>query len=172
MDLAERPGLLTRPTAPSTAPAAPPRPPAVSASVAPVAGSAVLVDLHGDLRLSIATLAQDTGAIDAEQDVAVARPGYLELVPAAGEPPLLGRLRVDARGRLRLTQGLAHRLGVPTGGRVLVRSQPARGSLALVNLAVVDEALTEWTASRCDSDTDTHPVPAAVAGTDPSQEQP
>lgn len=68
-------------------------------------------------------------------DVVRNEPGHLVLAPSAGGEAGI-TVTVDGRGRLALTPGLAHRLGVPAGGRVLVTAV-AEAGLRIVNLAVV-----------------------------------
>ena len=101
--------------------------PAIRASAA--ANPAVLVDLHSDQRLSLARLAKDTGMrLSSTWVVTALATGFIELAPqeVTGEPALGSgssreiTVRVDPRSRLRLTEALVFRLGVPVGGKALV----------------------------------------------------
>lgn len=112
------------------------------------ADPAVLVDLHCDLRLSLQRLATETGTVLAERySVAALTTGCIELVPTvelvrdeAFDSTGGLELRVDPRNRLRLTQGIAHRLAVEVGQKVLVTLELGTGSLRLLNLATLADA--------------------------------
>jgi len=110
--------------------------------VLPDAPPAVLVDLHTDRRLCLSALQRSAGCDLAEfYSVAQLMPGSATLRPAGLGRFTLEPLRVDPRSRIRLTEGVALRLGVRCGGQVLVVVRPT-GDLALFNLALVDLAVT------------------------------
>ena len=121
--------------------------PAVRVSAA--ADPAVLVDVHSDQRLSLGNLAKDTGMTLSRTWVVTAlATGFIELAPqeVTAEPALgtgSGReltVRVDPRSRLRLTEALLFRLGVPVGGKALVTWQQVTGTLRVLNLASLADA--------------------------------
>jgi hypothetical protein len=112
--------------------------------VAPaVADPAVLVRLHDDLRLSLDALAKDLGRSLEPLVVTTLATGIITLAPGAsidGDSPL-DPLVPDARNRLRLTDGLRHRLAVPIGGQVLVTAAPDGSEVRLINLATLADLL-------------------------------
>ncbi len=129
------------------------------------ADPAALVDLHRDLRLSLQRLATETGSVLAERyTVAALATGCIELVPTAEldrddvESTVGLELRVDPRNRLRLTKGIAHRLAVEIGHKVLVTLEPGTGSLRLLNLATLADAFeAQINATRDDASTPSQP---------------
>lgn len=120
--------------------------------VAPAAADpAVLVDVHSDLRLSLARLASENQVTLAERYVVTRlATGCIDLAPdldsgPAAEPEgpahAFGVLSVDRRSRLRLTRALLGRLAVPVGSKVLVTFQPEGQTLRLLNLATLADAV-------------------------------
>jgi len=135
--------------------------------VSRAADPAVLVDLHRDRRLSLQRLATENSVELAERYTVVAlATGCIELAPTPTEPEPDGEfetsagieLRVDPRNRLRLTEGIANRLAVEPGGKVLVTLEPETGALRLVNLATLADAFEAWfAASHGDSSAPARP---------------
>lgn len=136
--------------------------------VAPAAADpAVLVDVHSDLRLSLARLASEnqvtlaerylvtrlaTGCIDLAPDLDTESTGEVD-----GPSHEFGVLSVDRRSRLRLTRALLGRLAVPVGSKVLVTFQPDGETLRLLNLATLADAVESQLAAATDggvNDTD------------------
>ena len=117
--------------------------------VSAAADPAVLVDVHSDQRLSLGRLVKDTGMCLSRTWVVTAlATGFIELAPqeVTGELALgTGSsreltVRVDQRSRLRLTEALLFRLGVPAGGKALVTWREAAGTLRVLNLASLADA--------------------------------
>ena len=111
------------------------------------ADPAVLVDLHSDLRLSLHRLVAETGVELAETyAVTAVATGCVDLAPvgvSAEESPQGHGLsvRVDGRGRMRLSKGLVHRLAVRVGEKVLVSVSPHSGEVRLLNLSTLADAV-------------------------------
>ena len=116
--------------------------PAVIATDA--ADPAVLVKLHGDLRLSLGQLEKDLGKSLAKSwTVLEAATGHISLASDA-EPGVgfTNGLCLDARQRLQLSAGIKHRLAVGVGGQVLVSASPDGRSLRLINLGTLADAFS------------------------------
>lgn len=150
------------------------------------ADPAVLVHVHGDLRLSLTQLASETDTTLAPQyvvtrlatgcvDLAPYDPATYDDTDSAPDmadsfddgPAGFLMLRTDARSRLALTRGILHRLAVPVGAKVLVTLAPRTGTLRLLNLGTLADAvetcLTDTPATDTTA-TDTVDAVADMAG--------
>ena len=123
------------------------------AVVVPAAADpAVLVTLGADLRLRLATLADDTGVDLGDLAVTRLATGCVELAPVDKVTPgVLKPLKVDAQRRLRLTAGIAARLGVTPGTKVLVTCHPDTGRVVLLHLGALADALDELLGDAADT---------------------
>jgi hypothetical protein len=119
--------------------------------VAPIAvDPMVLVALHDDRRLSLATLVSAHG-VPLARSWAVARvaTGYLELIPSADvEKGGLEAVGIDGRHRLRLGAGLTYRLAVPAGGQVLVTAALDGSALRVLNPGTFADLIEAATAKE------------------------
>lgn len=117
------------------------------------ADPAVLVTLGSDMRLRLATLADDTGVEFGDLAVVRLATGCVELAPADSvEGGVLRPLKVDSQRRLRLTAGIAARLCATPGTKLLVTCDPASGRVVLVHLGTLADALEALLAGTFDPD--------------------
>ena len=127
------------------------------------ADPAVLVHVHGDLRLSLAQLSSETDTTLAARYVVIRlATGCVDLAPQdpvttndegdqpGEDAPAFLTLRTDDRKRLVITRGILHRLAISVGEKLLVTLDPASGGLRLLNLATLADAVESCLAGSGD----------------------
>ncbi len=111
--------------------------------ILPAAPRAVLVELCSDQRLPLGALQRGgAGPLAPSYVVTGLWPGSAQLAPADTAEATLAPLRVDSRLRMRLTQGILHRLAVSAGDQVLVTVRDE--VLAVFNVALIDRAASAF----------------------------